>query len=53
MGSETGWLTALIGLAFVVLVVALLIWAHRRHNRMFPKGFDRTGWSPEGDKARS
>jgi hypothetical protein len=53
MGSGTGWLTALIGLAFVVLVVALLIWAHRRHNRMFPKGFDRTGWSPEGDEARS
>ncbi len=40
------------GLAILALVFALPIWALRRHNRMFPKGWDRTGWKPEPGKAR-
>jgi hypothetical protein len=39
------------GLALVVLPFAVAIWAFRRHNRMFPKGFDRIGWNPDGERA--
>ena len=35
-----------------MLVFALPLWALRRHNRMFPKDWDRTGWEPEPGKAR-
>ena len=48
-----GWLITVLGLAVIVLVVALLAWAYRRHNRIFPKGFDRTGWNPEPGEASS
>jgi hypothetical protein len=40
------------GLVLVVGAFALPIWALRRHARMFPKGWDRTGWAPEPGKAR-
>ena len=30
-----------------VSVLALGVVAIRHQNRMFPKGFDRTGWNPE------
>ena len=43
-------LTILIGLAAVIVVFAIPIWALHRHNRMFPKDFDRTGWNPERGK---
>lgn len=42
-----GLLAAIAGLVLVAGVFALPLWALRRHNRMFPKGFDRTGWNPE------
>ena len=39
-----------LGLAVVLLVLAaavgLPLWALRRHRRLFPKGWDRTGWEP-------
>ena len=38
---------ALLALAVFVLAVALGLWAVVRQSRMFPKGFDRTGWNPE------
>jgi hypothetical protein len=38
---------ALIALLVVVASLGLGIWAIRVQDRMFPKGFDRTGWSPE------
>jgi hypothetical protein len=52
MTSTVGWLTTIVGLVILVLVFAIPIWALRRHNRMFPKGWDRTGWQPEPGKAR-
>ena len=44
-------LLVLLGLTPFFAVVALLLWAIRRQNRMFPKGFDRTGWNPDPDRA--
>ena len=44
-------LTTIIVLVLVVAVFAIPVWALRRQNRMFPKGFDRTGWNPDPDKA--
>jgi hypothetical protein len=38
-------------LLLFVAVVALCGAAIRHHNRMFPKGFDRTGWSPDAERA--
>jgi hypothetical protein len=52
MSSTVGWLTALVALAIFLLAFMVPIWALRKHNRMFPKGRDRTGWSPEPGKAR-
>jgi len=46
-----GLLTLIAGLLLFVGVIALGIWAIRRQNRMFPKGFDRTGWNPERGRA--
>jgi hypothetical protein len=37
---------------FAILVIGVPIWALRKTNRMFPKGWDRTGWKPEPGKAR-
>ena len=39
------------GLVVLGGVLAAGIWAIRYHNRMFPKGFDRTGWNPDSDRA--
>jgi hypothetical protein len=50
-------LELLMGIAAIVILaggIALPLWGIRRHNRMFPKGFDRTGWNPDGeDEARA
>ena len=51
MASTVGWVTAIVALAVFVLAFALPIRALRRHNRMFPKDWDRTGWGPEPGKA--
>jgi hypothetical protein len=42
---------ALFGIVAFVATVALGLWALRKHNRMFPKGFDRTGWEPPPGRA--
>ena len=53
LSSAVGWpLTAVALVAFVVLAFGVPLWALRKHNRMFPKGWDRTGWRPEAGKAR-
>jgi hypothetical protein len=52
MSSTVGWLAIVVAFVGIAFVVALPIWGIRRMNRMFPKGFDRTGWSPEPGKAR-
>ncbi len=43
-----------IGFLAIALIVVLgsASFALRSHNRMFPKGWDRTGWTPEPGKAR-
>jgi hypothetical protein len=50
-------LELLMGIAAIVILaggIALPLWGIRRHSRMFPKGFDRTGWNPDDeDKARA
>jgi hypothetical protein len=46
-----GWLTVLVSLGVLVGFFALVVWVIRHTNRMFPKGFDRTGWNPDSDKA--
>jgi hypothetical protein len=47
---DTVWV--IFALANLVLVFAILFWALRRHNRMYPKGWDRSGVTPEPGKAR-
>jgi hypothetical protein len=47
MGSSVGWLTIAVALIGVALFLAVPVLALRKHNRMFPKGWDRTGWRPE------
>jgi hypothetical protein len=34
-------LTTVISFALLIGVLSIPVWALRRHNRMFPKGFDR------------
>ena len=34
------------GIVVFVVVIAGGLLAIRQHNRMFPKGWDRTGWNP-------
>ena len=46
-----GFLFWLFGLIALVAVLALPIWALRRHNRMYPKGRDRIGRDPEAAQA--
>jgi hypothetical protein len=48
--SVSWWVAVPILLLFVA-VIAGCTWAIRYHNRMFPKGFDRTGWNPDGERA--
>jgi hypothetical protein len=45
-------LILLLGLVLLISAFAVPIWALRRHNRMFPKGWDRTGWTPKPGRAR-
>jgi hypothetical protein len=52
MGVTVSRLTAIVALAAFALAFALPLWALRRHSRMFPKSWDRTGWEPEPGKAR-
>jgi hypothetical protein len=52
IAASVGWLTAIAALSVLVLAFGLPLWALRRHQRMFPKGWDRTGWDPEPGKAR-
>jgi len=49
--ASTGWVTAIVALVLFLGVLALPLWAIRRQNKLFPKGFDRTGWSPERGRA--
>ena len=49
--SSVGLVTALVALVLFIGVIAAGVWAIRQQNRMFPKGFDRTGWNPEPDHA--
>jgi hypothetical protein len=43
---SVGMVTALISLALFAGLVAVGLWTIRRQARMFPRDFDRTGWSP-------
>ena len=52
MSATVGWLTAIGAIAILLVAFVVPIWALRKHNRMFPKGWDRTGWEPETGKAR-
>ena len=53
LSSTVGWpLTVVALVLFVVLAFGVPIWALRKHGRMFPKGWDRTGWNLEPGKAR-
>jgi hypothetical protein len=52
LSSAVGWLTALGALVIFALVFVVPVLALRKHNRMFPKGWDRSGWEPEPGKAR-
>jgi len=45
-------LWTLVGLVVLFVLVAIPIWALRKHDRMFPKGWDRTGWDSEPGRAR-
>lgn len=46
-----GLATVIVGLLLFVGVIGVGLWAIRQQSRMFPKGFDRTGWNPNGDHA--
>jgi hypothetical protein len=48
VGAFLFWFFGLIALA---AVIALPIWALRRHNRMYPKGRDRISRDPEAAQA--
>jgi hypothetical protein len=52
MATTIGWPIAIVAIGVLVLAFAVPVWALRRHSRMFPKGWDRTGWEPEPGKAR-
>jgi hypothetical protein len=47
MGSSVGWVTTVVAVIGVVLFSAVPVLALRKHDRMFPKDWDRTGWKPE------
>jgi hypothetical protein len=46
--TVAGWVAAVVLVLFVALL-ACGMWAIRYHDRMFPKGFDRTGWNPNSE----
>jgi hypothetical protein len=37
------------GAIIFISVLGVGVWALRRHNRMFPKGWDRIGWQSRRD----
>lgn len=49
--SVSDALGLIFGLVIVVGVFAILIWALRRQNRLYPKGRDRIGRDPEAAQA--
>ena len=44
--STVGSGLAIAAIVFFLAVAAVGVWALRRHDRMFPRGWDRTGWEP-------
>jgi hypothetical protein len=51
MGASVAAWTAIGVFMVLAAVVAIGGWAIRHQNRTFPEGFDRTGWSPQGERA--
>ena len=51
MSSTVGWVTAVVAFSLFMGVLGVGVWAIRRQSRMFPKGFDRTGWNPDSERA--
>jgi hypothetical protein len=49
--DATSALGLILGLVVAVGVVALPLWALRRHNRTYPKGRDRISRDPEAAQA--
>jgi len=49
--TTVGTLELIFGLGVAIAVASLLIWATRRHNRMYPKGMDRISRDPEAAQA--
>jgi hypothetical protein len=49
--SAVDALALIVGLFLVVGVVALPVWALRRHKRMYPESRDRIGRDPEAAQA--
>jgi hypothetical protein len=49
--ATVGTLLAILVLLLFVGLLSVCVWAIRHQNRMFPKGFDRTGWNPDGERA--
>jgi hypothetical protein len=47
LAATVGPITAIVTLSAFLVVIALGVSTIRRQHRLFPKGFDRTGWSPE------
>jgi hypothetical protein len=45
-----GAVVAIVVLGLFVALLGLCLWAIRHQDRMFPKGFDRTGWNPDGER---
>jgi hypothetical protein len=50
MSSTVGWVTTIVVLTLFVGLFGAAVWAIRHTNRMFPKGFDRTGWNPDSER---
>jgi hypothetical protein len=46
---EVAWM--LFGVVVLAGIVAVLVWASRRHSRLYPKGRDRIGRDPEAAQA--
>lgn len=50
MSTTVGVELVVFGAIVFALVIAGGLLALRRHNRMFPKGWDRTGWEPRSTR---
>jgi hypothetical protein len=46
--ASVGAVMIVLGAAVFAAVIVVGLLAMRQHNRMFPKGWDRTGWEPHG-----